>query len=32
MSEMVQGLKFVFVDEQGYGDYILRYSSAADMH
>jgi len=32
ISEMVQGLKFVFVDEQGYGDYTLRYSSAPDMH
>jgi hypothetical protein len=32
LSEMVQGLKFVFVDEQGYGEYILRYSSVPDMH
>ena len=29
MNEVSSGLKFVFVDEQGYGDYILRYSSTA---
>jgi GWxTD domain-containing protein len=32
LSETGHELKFVFVDEQGYGDYILRYSSATDMH
>lgn len=27
MSEVSSGMKFVFVDEQGYGEYLLRYSS-----
>lgn len=32
LSETNNALKFVFVDEQGYGDYILRYSSTSSMH
>jgi GWxTD domain-containing protein len=31
ISETGSSLKFVFVDDQGYGDYILRYSSTAGM-
>jgi GWxTD domain-containing protein len=31
LSETGSSLKFVFVDDQGYGDYILRYSSTAGM-
>lgn len=27
LSEISSGMKFVFVDEQGYGEYLLRYSS-----
>jgi GWxTD domain-containing protein len=27
LSEVSSGMKFVFVDEQGYGEYLLRYSS-----
>jgi GWxTD domain-containing protein len=29
LSEISSGMKFVFVDEQGYGDYLLRYSSTS---
>lgn len=32
LSETGSSLKFVFVDDQGYGDYILRYSSTPGMH
>lgn len=32
LSATNNALKFVFVDEQGYGDYILRYSSTSGMH
>ena len=32
LSETNNALKFVFVDEQGYGDYLLRYSSTSSMH
>jgi GWxTD domain-containing protein len=32
LSETNNALKFVFVDEQGYGDYTLRYSSTSSMH
>jgi GWxTD domain-containing protein len=32
ISETGNNLKFVFVDDQGYGDYMLRYSSTAGMH
>ena len=31
MNEISAGMKFVFVDEQGYGDYTLRYSSVSGM-
>ncbi len=31
MNEISSGLKFVFVDDQGYGDYILRYSSTGTL-
>ncbi|HYQ88858.1 MAG TPA: GWxTD domain-containing protein [Candidatus Binatia bacterium] len=31
MNEMSAGMKFVFVDEQGYGDYTLRYSSVSGV-
>ncbi len=29
MNEISSGMKFIFVDDQGYGEYILRYSSTA---
>jgi len=32
LSQTNNALKFVFVDEQGYGDYTLRYSSTSGMH
>ncbi len=32
LSETSHALKFVFVDEQGYGDYLLRYSSTSGVH
>jgi len=32
MNEINSGMKFVFVDEHGYGDYTLRYSSTSGMH
>jgi hypothetical protein len=32
MNEISSGLKFVFVDQQGYGDYILDYSSTTSIH
>jgi GWxTD domain-containing protein len=31
-SEVNSGLKFVFVDDQGYGDYRLNYSSTTGLH
>jgi GWxTD domain-containing protein len=31
MNEVSAGMKFVFVDEQGYGDYFLRYSSVSGV-
>ena len=31
MNEVAAGMKFVFVDEQGYGDYTLRYSSVSGV-
>lgn len=31
LNELTSGMKFVFVDEQGYGDYILRYSSTTGI-
>ena len=31
MNEISAGMKFVFVDEQGYGDYTLRYSSVSGV-
>jgi GWxTD domain-containing protein len=31
MNEISAGMKFIFVDEQGYGDYTLRYSSVSGM-
>lgn len=32
MNEITSGMKFVFVDEQGYGEYTLRYSSTSGIH
>ena len=32
MNELTSGMKFVFVDEQGYGEYTLRYSSTSGIH
>jgi GWxTD domain-containing protein len=32
MNEISAGLKFVFVDEQGWGEYTLRYSSTTGIH
>jgi len=32
MSEINSGMKFVFVDDQGYGEYTLRYSSTSGIH
>jgi GWxTD domain-containing protein len=32
VSEIASGLKFVFVDDQGYGDYRLSYSSTSGLH
>jgi len=31
-NEVSAGLKFVFVDEQGYGEYTLKYSSTSGIH
>ncbi len=31
MNDMTSGLKFVFTDEQGYGEYTLRYSSTSGI-
>jgi GWxTD domain-containing protein len=31
MNEVAAGMKFVFIDEQGYGDYTLRYSSVSGV-
>jgi len=31
MNEVSAGMKFVFIDEQGYGDYTLRYSSVSGV-
>src|SRR5687767_1456092 len=31
-NDITSGLKFVFVDEQGYGEYALRYSSTSGIH
>ena len=31
LNEISSGLKFVFVDEQGYGEYTLRYSSTGTL-
>ena len=31
-NELPSGLKFVFVDEHGYGEYTLRYSSTSAAH
>ncbi|HEX7079129.1 MAG TPA: GWxTD domain-containing protein [Candidatus Eisenbacteria bacterium] len=32
MNELTNGMKFVFTDDQGYGEYVLRYSSTSGMH
>jgi GWxTD domain-containing protein len=32
LNEITSGMKFVFVDEQGYGEYTLRYSSTSGIH
>ncbi|MGE5174991.1 MAG: GWxTD domain-containing protein, partial [Hyphomicrobiales bacterium] len=32
MNDLTNGMKFVFVDDQGYGEYTLRYSSTSGMH
>jgi hypothetical protein len=32
MNEISSGLKFVFVDDQGYGDLRLDYSSTSGLH
>lgn len=32
LNEVASGLKFVFVDDQGYGEYTLRYSSTTGIH
>jgi GWxTD domain-containing protein len=32
MNEVASGLKFVFVDQQGYGEYTLDYSSTTGIH
>jgi GWxTD domain-containing protein len=32
MNELTTGMKFVFVDDQGYGEYTLRYSSTSGIH
>ncbi len=31
MNEISSGMKFVFVDDQGYGEYVLRYSSVSGL-
>ena len=31
-NEISSGVKFVFVDEQGYGEYTLKYSSTSGAH
>lgn len=31
MNDLTNGLKFVFVDDQGYGEYVLRYSSTSGI-
>lgn len=32
MNEITSGIKFVFVDEHGWGEYTLKYSSTTSMH
>jgi GWxTD domain-containing protein len=32
LNEITSGMKFVFVDDQGYGEYTLRYSSTSGIH
>ena len=32
MNEISGGIKFVFTDDQGYGEYILKYSSTTGIH
>jgi GWxTD domain-containing protein len=32
MNEISGGIKFVFVDDQGYGEYTLKYSSTSGIH
>jgi hypothetical protein len=32
LNQITSGMKFVFVDEQGYGEYTLRYSSTTAIH
>jgi len=32
MNEVSAALKFVFVDEQGYGEYTMKYSSTTGIH
>ncbi|HET7497746.1 MAG TPA: GWxTD domain-containing protein [Candidatus Eisenbacteria bacterium] len=32
LNEVASGLKFVFIDDQGYGEYTLRYSSTTGIH
>jgi len=32
LNELTSGMKFVFVDDQGYGEYTLRYSSTTGIH
>lgn len=32
LNEVTQGLKFIFTDDQGYGEYTLRYSSTSGIH
>ena len=31
MNELNSGMKFIFVDDQGYGEYVLRYSSVSGI-
>jgi GWxTD domain-containing protein len=31
-NDLTNGMKFVFVDDQGYGEYVLRYSSNSGIH
>jgi hypothetical protein len=32
LNEITSGLKFVFTDDQGYGEYTLHYSSTTGIH